>query len=263
MIRRALLLKTVILSLMVALAAWSCCETDTTILNIGPGSSTGLFCPDGTTDVATGCGLAPNPVPADHLDIYVDSGNIYTSLDIYRLIIGIPLAPGGAVPTLGSLPAIDQVAVYNPYPTDPSPDIYSANINASNCSHALLTSGENAYTECLGYTPSSTGGNTFANWQSAAQDLGLNPDRFALFYYSLTPVYNTVGHGLYDITLTGNLPVGTMEIAYGCATGYCDRYCYVTPFDNSGQVVPEPSSLVLVGAAGLLLAAARFRRKKA
>ena len=263
MITRGLLLKSVVLSLMVSLLAWGCCETDTTILNIGPGAGTGLFCPDGTTDVAKGCGLAPNPVPANHLDIYVDSANVYTSLDIFRLIIGIPLAPGTSAPLASSLPQIDYVRVYNPYPTDPSPSFNGTNIPASNCSHALLTAGENAYTECLGFTPSSTGGNTFTNWQSAAQDLGLNPSAFALFYYSITPIENALGRGLYDIGLTGNLPVGTMEIAYGCATGYCSDYCYVTPFQNAGQVVPEPSSWLLVGGAALAFAAARFRRRRA
>ncbi len=255
-------LKVICLGLVGVWLVWGCCETDKTILNVGPGALSGILCPDGITDAALGCGLAPNPVPTNHLDVFVNSPNVYTSLDIVRLIIGIPLGSGEPTPAASSLPAIDQITVYNPYyppgSLDPSPSVWTADRYATYC--GSLTSGEtNAYAECGIFAVS--GSNSFANWQGAAQDLGLNPVKFALYYYNLASAENTVGYGLYDIALTGNLPVGTMEIAYGCATGYCDNYCYVTPFQNAGQVVPEPSSLLLVAGAGLVALLARRRRK--
>jgi hypothetical protein len=108
-----------------------------------------------------------------------------------------------------------------------------------------------------------SGGNSYAAWSAADTVLGVNSSNgFALYYYDLSPALNATNQGLYDIFLTGTLPIGTIEIAYGCATGTCGNYCYVTPFTNAGQVVPEPSSFLLVGGAAPALITARLRRKR-
>jgi hypothetical protein len=266
MITRNSTFRVIALSLLAAFVVWGCCETDPTILNIGPGAGSAK-CPDGTTNAYLGCGLGPNPVPTNHLDIYVDSNSIGTSLDISSLIIGIPLATGAAAPSAGSLPQIDYIRVYNPA-NEGSPSTYGTafNISAQSCNPSgfdYLSSPEtNAYHECWSSYSGSSGGNSWSAWSVAAQNIGLNPVRFALYWYDIAGAENAVNHGLYDIFLTGNLPVGTMEIAYGCATGECSNYCYVTPFDNAGQVVPEPSSLFLVAGAALAMLGARLRKKK-
>jgi len=266
MITRISIFRAIALSLLAAFVVWGCCETDPTILNIGPGAGPAK-CPDGTTNAYLGCGLGPNPVPTNHLDIYVDATSNLSSLDISALIIGIPLASGVSAPSAGSLPQIDYIQVYNPA-GEGSPSTYGTafNISAQSCDPSgfdYLSSPEtNAYHECWSGYGGNSGNNSWSNWSGAAQDLGLNPVRFALYWYDIAGAQDAVNHGLYDIFLTGNLPVGTMEIAYGCATGYCDDYCYVTPFTNAGQVVPEPSSFLLVAGAALALVGARLRKKR-
>lgn len=110
MITRVSVYRLVLVSLLTAFVVWGCCDTDyNAILNIGPGAGTGK-CPNGVTDAALGCSLSPNPVPTDHLDIYVNTTLLSSSLDIYKLIIGIPLPAGASA----SLPQIDKIMVYNP-----------------------------------------------------------------------------------------------------------------------------------------------------
>lgn len=268
MITRFSMFRVIALSLLAAVVVWGCCETDPTILNIGPGAGPAK-CPDGTTSAYLGCGLGPNPVPTNHLDIFVDSNALPTSLNISALIIGIPLASGATAPSAGSLPQIDYIRVYNPA-GEGSPSTYGTafDISPAQCSTAnpgwgYLSSGDtNAYHECWNSYGGTSGGNSWAAWSGAAQEIGLNPVKFALYWYDIAGAENAVNRGLYDIFMTGNLPVGTMEIAYGCATGDCTNYCYVTPFDNAGQVVPEPSSFLLVAGAALALVGARLRKKR-
>jgi hypothetical protein len=255
MITRVLGFRLVLISLLSALVVWGCCDTDySAVLNIGPGYGA-LKCPDGTTNAYLGCSLQPNPVPPNHLDIYVNTTVSDTSLDLYRLIIGVPLPSGAGAP----LPQIDYIEVRNGSGTLTS--TYNPNISAAYC--GSLDPGENnAYQQCMPSYGGISGGNTFAAWQAADAAIGINATSFALYSYDISPAANVGTHWLYDTFLTGNLPIGTIEIAYGCTTAWCDKDCFVTPWQNAGQVVPEPSSLLLVGGAALALLGARLRRKK-
>ena len=267
--RRTSVLKLTTLFLTLAIGAWACC-TDTSqeypLLQFGPGVGTGLVCSGSSTDVALGCGLAPNPTPLSHLDVYNSAASGTTDLDMFRIIIGVPVAsqvqPGA--------PTIDAVNTYNPgFST-----VIDGTDRAGTFCGFFASGGANAYSACGGsggaYTPTlSSGGNTFAAWDAADLAIGVNPTYFALYYYNLDSVGGgTPGDldakGLYDVFFKSPLAVGTMEIAYGCAnlTGGCP--CYYTPFTQAGQVTPEPSSWLLVSGAaiGILLSRFRITRKK-
>ncbi len=230
------------------------------VLHIGPGALTGLLCSDGVTDAALGCGVHPNPVPSDHLDVFANSGGM-SSLDWLYIIVGVPVAAGDANPA--SLPAITRVDVFSPYVPEGSrylSSTYTGALNAVYCGE-LSSGGSNAYVEC-GFAGVANNSNSFVNWAAAAAGLGLTPEHFALFSYDLSPVEALSAKGLYDVTFSASLPLGTIEVAYGCATGASEA-CALTPFTEAGQVtpIPEPAGLLLVAAGGLMLAI--FRRRLA
>jgi hypothetical protein len=254
------LLTATALVLMTAAQGWACCDPTTTpaVLQFGPGANTGLTC-SGGSDVALGCGLAPNPTPVNHLDIYFNKSSV-SDLETFYLIIGIPVASGGSTPTP---PNITRVDTYNPYvPTkDPSPSVNTSGWTPTSCGNFMP--GElNPYNNCGFVASSNYGGNSFAAWYAAAAALGLNPAKFALFKYDLSNVEDLGAQGVYDVFFGGNLPVGTMEVAYGCSTNNCPYDCYITPFTNAGQVVPEPSTFMLMAGAGLILLGRAWRKRR-
>ncbi len=216
-----------------------------------------LVCPGTSVDAALGCGLNPNPTPVNELSIYLNKANV-SDLEVFKLIVGVPLGSASA-PAPGA-PAITQVVVYNPYvPLDPTPATYPNDVSASFC--GWLSPGEaNAYGEC-GFSDVNSGGNSFANWSAADQELGVNPAKFALYAYDLGYVEDLGNKGLYDVFFAAPLPIGTIEIAFGQSTNG-DMGCYLTSFLNAGQVVPEPSSVLLAGIGLLLVGGGWLKRRR-
>lgn len=259
--RRAVqfLLLLTILVLASAPSALACCDPVSTpaVLHFGPGASTGLLCPGSSTDVALGCGGEPNPTPLNHLDVFLNAAGV-SDLEMFYLIIGIPVPGGGGTP---SAPNITKVVTYNAYTPvkDPSPSTSTTGWAPSFCGW-LTSSSSDAYAAC-GFTNVSNGSNSFTNWSGAAADLGLSASKFALFKYDLSNVEDLGPKGLYDVFFGGNLPVGTMEIAYGCSTNNCPYTCYITPFTEAGQAVPEPATWLLVSGAGLILLGRLWRNR--
>jgi len=176
------------------------------------------------------------------------------------LIIGIPVSAVGPVPVA---PTITRVDTYNPYApvVDPSPSTNLAGWAPSFCGW-LDAGSPNAYEVC-GFSVANNS-NSFTNWSAAAAGLGLDPAKFAMFQYNLGSLENLGAKGLYDIFLDGNLPVGAVEIAFGCAAGQPPSACYITPFTEAGQVanpVPEPATALLVSGAALILLARIWRQR--
>jgi hypothetical protein len=231
-----------VLFLLAAVSAFACCSTtyDNTLV-IGSGAGTAC---------ATGCAPNPNPVPANHLDIYNASGS---PVDITRLIIGIPSTAGGVTP-----PVISQVGIYNPY-TGGLDSTSFPNLTATGCGTLTSASGNPYNGTCNGQGVSLTNNETWANWSS------VNPGAtsFALYSYNLSSLDNLSSLGLYDISLGAALPIGTIEIAFGIApTGAGgNAICYLTGWNDAGRVVPEPASWLLVTGAGLALLGGRRLKK--
>jgi hypothetical protein len=244
----------IVLFLLAVVSAFACCSTTSDYLNIGPGV-TGALCSG--VDVAKGCGLGPNPLPTNHLDIYNTSTSTTLTVDITRLIIGIPLAAGVTAPLASSEPHITGVDIYNPYPGSHSS--FSTNIGASACGSLTSSSLLSAYSDaCTGVGVDLLKGSNsenWANWSTAAS----NAASFALYYYDLHTLTDLTGHGLYDISLGSALPIGTIEIAFGYKAGD-NAYCYLTGWTQAGQVqgIPEPASWLLVAGAGLALLGGRL-----
>jgi len=248
-----------ILMLTMSQGVWACCDpaTTTSALYFGPGANTGLTCSGTSTDVALGCGGSPNPTPVNHLDVFFNKSSV-SDLEQFYLIIGIPVVAGGPNP---AAPNITRVDTYNPYtPTkDPLPSSSTTGWAASLCGALTASTAGDAYSVCgLNVTDKS---NTFTNWYNAAAGLGLNPVKFVLFQYNISSVEDIGPKGVYDVFFGGNLPVGTMEIAYGCSTNNCPYECYSTPFSQAGQTVPEPSTLLMMAGAGLIFLGRIWRRR--
>jgi hypothetical protein len=196
----------------------------------------------------------------NHLDIFFDKANPTGSvgdLDMFRLIIGVPVAAGG---TVAAPPAISKVDTYNP-----SLPMVSNTTGWTAISCGSFSSGTNAYAACVnsggvGNTPSiPSGGNTFGAWHDADNEIGVDPSYFALYYYNLNSVVDLDAMGYYDVFFQSPLAVGTMEIAYGCVTTSAGCPCYFTPFTQAGQTTPEPSSWLLVAGATIGIMLSRFR----
>ncbi len=133
----------------------------------------------------------------------------------------------------------------------------SASGSASATSGGLFSSGE-VYS-FLGLSGGNNS-NSFGNW--AAADLavnGLTVSGFDIFYYNINGSGITGGKTI-DVTFASALPVGTFAVAYGEYTGGAGpTKIFSTPFTESGMV-PEPSTLLLLGSG--LIGLAGFGRKK-
>jgi hypothetical protein len=110
----------------------------------------------------------------------------------------------------------------------------------------------------IGLTNADTNSNNFGNWSTAAKtDLGLTVTSYGLYVFEITA--DLLDKGVTTISFNGELPVGTMAIAYGQDA----THVFDTPFTESGLVrstspcpfppcgpnftVPAPSSAVLLG----------------
>ena len=120
-----------------------------------------------------------------------------------------------------------------------------------------------------------TNSNNWVNWSGAVQAVtGVAVNAFGLFVYEIEGAAFE-GKDTVSILFDADLPLGTMMVAYG---QYLDAdkdklTVYDTPFTESAmvtdgggppiEVVPEPSTVVLLGSGllGLLYAGRRRNRK--
>ena len=177
-----------------------------------------------------GTPTSPNPVATNNLSVYNGTGATLTNL---YLVIGLPSTAANSAPS-----------------TTPS------SIKKT-CGSTFTGSDTNPFNNCSALqAPSVATSDTFTAWQNADAALGINATYFNLYSYAFGALNKDSG---LSISFSSALPVGTIEAAYG-STG--SALCYVTSYTNTGQVTPEPASLMMVGGAFLALLGRRLWKRK-
>ena len=232
----------------------------------------GVF--DPSAACAPTCGTDPNPIPLTEFGVW-NYGNAGEPLPWY-IIFAVP--NGGAAPTLASdASSPDSFAVSGPtdvgaYLSSSSQTEYEFAASATTLSAAEIGAANNSMNTT----------NMFGAAEQAA--FGSTPTSFEIFVYSLSPALPAQVAELFDT----NIIAGTFVSVLGVErvtknNGEIQSQVFATPFTTaglgatgttttttttggpgggpaSGPLVPEPSSIVLLGSA-LIAATAGLRKR--
>lgn len=190
------------------------------------------------------------------------------------LVLGVVNQTGGSAPTIASVTDGNGDATGTPVVTETN--VFQGAWSATNGYAGQLNppASDSAYA-VTGAINSGSPSEEFGNWQYVdlnGPGLGINASTYAIFVYDIAGVTLQQG-GYLDIALSGNLPLGSYAIGYGCQSGSdpngsnaCNPTgdVFSTPFTHAGIVaattVSEPGTLLLLSLGLLPLIFVLFRR---
>ena len=189
--------------------------------------------PGGGSPCATGCGGDPNLLNgAKRVDIYQNSGGAALSNQPVLLIFGVPSQFGNLFP----LKPVLGVRAVNPYPAGTKSG-GTANF-ALGGTYGLIDPISDGFFGTMGpgqevYSFLNLGGannsNSFTNWSDADLEyLNLTVTGYDIHVYAINADMGP--HGLIDLKLAQNVPVGSFILAYSQADGKA----YSVPFTEAG-----------------------------
>lgn len=244
--RKALIMAVV--TLMFNFSAAQATLLDPAVMDIGNPPQTGTYL----------FGSEVRPIPSTQLGILENGSGQPTLVDPLLLILGVPNSTTFTLPTITLSAGTGTVGGTN---------AFGGTWNTTTGFAGSLTSTNSDVYGVIGLNANNS--NSFVNW--AAADLaanGITATNFGIYVYTLTGTGITGGSTV-NVTFGSPLANGIFAIAYGQDTLVNPNMgdIFSTPFTESGLTtgppVPEPGTILLLGAGFLGLAVYGKRRQNA